>query len=183
MGFLWVRAFRPDRSQLGLRAARRVAIRGYKLERGMTYWRAEEQTSFVRHLEEPACPTLSTDLDPGIGQVAHDRQRLIARSRAVPQLDAFVVRQEASPGPEMEEIAGHVCSPSNSAHSTASRVISVWFQIEARRRPAAAKPRQGQSGGIARKMDLNESGIEQTVVAFDVTLKMPTSQQGAAAFP
>jgi hypothetical protein len=35
---------------------------------------------------------------------------------------------------------------------------------------------------IAVKLRINESGIEQTVVAFDVTLEMPTSQQGAAAF-
>jgi len=69
VGFLGERTFRPDRSQLGLRSVRRVAIRGHKLERGMTYWRAEEPTPVVRHLEEPACPTLSTDL---VGQVAHD---------------------------------------------------------------------------------------------------------------
>jgi hypothetical protein len=70
VGFFGESVFRPDRSQLGLRSARRVAIRGHKLERGMTYWRAEEPTPVVRHLEEPACPTLSTDL---VGQVAHDR--------------------------------------------------------------------------------------------------------------
>jgi len=34
--------------------------------------------------------------------------------------------------------------------------------------------------GIAEK-NINESGIEQTVVAFDETLKTPTSQQGTAA--
>src|SRR5215472_18574289 len=32
---------------------------------------------------------------------------------------------------------------------------------------------------LSRPLSRNESGIEQTVVAFDVTLKMPTSQQGA----
>jgi hypothetical protein len=125
VGFFKKSAVR-DRCQLGLGSARRVAIRGHKLERGMTYWRAEERTPFVRHLEEPACPTLSTDLEPGMGQVAHDRQRLIARSRSVPQLDAFVVWQEASPEPEMEEIARHVCSPSNS-ELIYSKPCDVYF--------------------------------------------------------
>jgi hypothetical protein len=37
--------------------------------------------------------------------------------------------------------------------------------------------------GVGRERPINESGIEQTVIAFDVTLKMPTSQQGTAAFP
>jgi hypothetical protein len=37
--------------------------------------------------------------------------------------------------------------------------------------------------GHCREKRINESGIEQTVVAFHVTLKMRTSQQGAAAFP
>jgi hypothetical protein len=41
--------------------------------------------------------------------VLHDRQRLIARSRSVPQLDAFLVRQDALPEPEIEKIARHVC--------------------------------------------------------------------------
>ena len=36
--------------------------------------------------------------------------------------------------------------------------------------------------GVGRERRINESGIQQTVVAFDVTLKMPTSQQGTAAF-
>ena len=44
-------------------------------------------------------------------------------------------------------------------------------------RMAAQKP-----AAIDRKRQIKESGIEQTVVAFDVTLQMPTSQQGAAAF-
>jgi hypothetical protein len=39
-----------------------------------------------------------------------------------------------------------------------------------------------QDRGHCRERLINESGIEQTVVAFDVTLKMPTSQQGTAAF-
>jgi hypothetical protein len=43
----------------------------------------------------------------------------------------------------------------------------------------AATPRAAR--GICRERRINESGIEQTVVAFDVTLKMPTSQQGTAA--
>src|SRR5215470_20405104 len=36
--------------------------------------------------------------------------------------------------------------------------------------------------GVGRERRINESGIEQTVVAFEVKLKMPTSQQGTAAF-
>ena len=36
--------------------------------------------------------------------------------------------------------------------------------------------------GHCRERRINESGIEQTVVAFGVTLKMPTSQQGTAAW-
>jgi hypothetical protein len=42
-------------------------------------------------------------LDLVLGQVAHDRQRLIARSRSVRQLNAFLVRQEALAEPEMEK--------------------------------------------------------------------------------
>jgi hypothetical protein len=105
----------PDRLQLGLVGARVLSIRRDDLERRMADWGPEEPALFIGNLEEPACPTPSSILDLGSGQLAHDRQRLIARSRSVPQLDAFLVRQEASsPEPEMEEIARHVCSPSNS---------------------------------------------------------------------
>src|SRR5262249_27368322 len=46
-------------------------------------------------------------------------------------------------------------------------------------RPApAATPMAAR--GVGRERQIDESGIEQTVVAFDVTLKMPTSQQGTA---
>ena len=41
---------------------------------------------------------------------------------------------------------------------------------------------KGWRGALAEKDGSNESEIEQTVVAFDVTLKTPTSQQGTAAF-
>jgi hypothetical protein len=39
---------------------------------------------------------------------------------------------------------------------------------------------KGGGGGHHRGRRINESGIEQTVVAFDATLKMSTSQQGMA---
>jgi hypothetical protein len=41
---------------------------------------------------------------------------------------------------------------------------------------------QSAAWGIAKKRRINESGIEQTVVAFDAIFKMPTFQQGTAAF-
>src|SRR5262249_43981345 len=44
------------------------------------------------------------------------------------------------------------------------------------------RPCQWQGGALAEKRQVNESGIEQTVVAFDVKLKTPTSRQGTAAF-
>src|SRR5262245_13700064 len=108
-GILGESAFRPNRGDFGHRGAQRMAIRGHDLERGMTYGRAEEATPFVRHLDEPASPTPSCALDFRISQVLHDRQRLIARSRSVRQLDAFLVRQDALPEPEIEKIARHVC--------------------------------------------------------------------------
>src|SRR5262249_20793086 len=86
----------------------------------------------------PACPTLSTALDPGIGQVAQDRQRLIARGRSVAQLSAFLVLQEAPPEPEMEEIARHVCSPSNS-EPTLQQAVSFVFRSRQKPHPSTKR--------------------------------------------
>ena len=53
---------------------------------------------------------------------------------------------------------------------------------DARSARSRQRPRQGLARGFGRKRWISESEIEQTVVAFDVTLKTPTSQQGTAAF-
>src|SRR5262249_6912373 len=161
VGFLGENAFRPDRCQFGFRSARRMAIRGHKLERGITYWRAEEPAPFVRHLEEPACPPLSTDFDLGFGQVVHDRQCLIARSHSVPQLDAFVVRQEASPEPEVKEIARHVCSPLNS-EPPYSKPCDFYFVPE-RSRTQAQLPVSRLSNKDARATGFS-SNYERAIV-------------------
>src|SRR5262245_48482487 len=87
-----------------------MKLRRHDLERRMAYGLAKELTLFVLHLQEPARPAPSRALDL-IGQVAHDRQRLIARSRSVRQLDAFLVRQDALPETEMEKIARHDLCP------------------------------------------------------------------------
>src|SRR6516225_10568663 len=45
-------------------------------------------------------------------------------------------------------------------------------------RGSRQRPRRWQCGALAER----RTGIELTVIAFDVTLKMPTSRQGTAAF-
>jgi hypothetical protein len=68
-------------------------------------------------------------LDLVLGQVAHDRQRLIARSRSVRQLNAFLVRQEALAEPEMEKkVARHGPCPVH--RSGGCSMANVYFVQE-----------------------------------------------------
>jgi hypothetical protein len=53
-------------------------IRPDNLKRGVANGRAEELTLIVGHLQEPARPAPRIAADLGIGQVAHDCQRLLA---------------------------------------------------------------------------------------------------------
>src|SRR5262245_45585578 len=64
--------------------------------------RAEELTLIVGHLQEPARPAPRIAADLGIGQVAHDCQRLLAGGRPVRQFNPFFVRQDSIAEVEME---------------------------------------------------------------------------------
>jgi hypothetical protein len=50
----------------------------HDLERWVADGRAEEAAVVIRHFEEPTRPTARTAAELGVGQIAHDRQRLRA---------------------------------------------------------------------------------------------------------
>src|SRR5262249_23577629 len=143
--------------QFRLLAARLLRVARHDFERRVAYGSAEELALVVGHLQEPARPPPRIASGFGIGQVAHDRQRLLARRRSVRQLDAFLVRQDALPEPEMEKIARHVVFPStwrtNSRRlmafpkGQASR-ISISGQASASRQKAATQIRVGSFGSV-----------------------------------
>ena len=62
--------------------------------------------------------------DLGIGQVAHDCQRLLAGGRSVRQFNPFFVRQDAVAEVEMEEIKRHMTLLDSTRLNPAVR--SVW---------------------------------------------------------
>src|SRR6516164_1752130 len=102
-------------------------IRGIQLDnlkRGVANGRAEELTLIVGHLQEPARPAPRIAADLGIGQVAHDCQRLIAGGRPVRQFNPFFVRQDAVAEVEMEEIKRHMTLLDSPRLNPAVR--SVW---------------------------------------------------------
>src|SRR5262245_4289225 len=102
---------RPDRPQFDLSGARRRGVRRHDLEGRMAYGHAQDFAPFVHHLQEPARPAPRIAGNLGIGEVADDRQRLLARGRPVRQFDAFVVRHSAIAEAQMEEVERHDPSP------------------------------------------------------------------------
>src|SRR5262245_20110128 len=91
----------------------------------MSYGHAQEFAPFVRHLQEPARPAPPIAADLGIGQVAHDCQRLLAGGRPVRQFNPFFVRQDAVAKVEMEEIKRHMTLLDNPPRLNPA-VRSVW---------------------------------------------------------
>src|SRR5262249_21966219 len=95
------------------------------LKRGVANGSAEELTPIVGHLQEPARPAPRIAADLGIGQVAHDCQRLLTGGRLVRQFNPFFVRQDAMAEVEMEEIKRHMTLLDNRRRLNPA-VRSVW---------------------------------------------------------
>jgi hypothetical protein len=74
----------------------------------MSYGRTQELAALIGHLQEPTRPPPRIAAERGVGQLADDSKSLVAGSRAIAQLDAFVILRKAIAEQEIEEIVRHV---------------------------------------------------------------------------